>query len=309
MTLTLRYAARSDRGLIRTATRTPSTPGRGCSPSPTAWAAWPPVTSPATSSSARMAPLDEDVPGDALVDALRTAVEAANQQLRDTVDANPRHGGHGHHADRACCSPAARSAWCTSATRAPTCCATASSPRSPRTTRTSRCWSTRAGSAPEEAEQPPAAVAAHPGAGRPRRRPGVLGAPGARRRPLPALQRRPVRRGQRRDHRRDAARVRRPAASAPSGWSQLALRGGGPDNITVIVADVTDAGHRRGRPRSSAARPPATAGMATSADDSTAGGPGLGAAPQPRAAAPSRRRPGRRATTSRAPAGTRCARR
>src|SRR6266498_1670651 len=29
----------------------PSTPGRGCWPSPTAWAAWPPVTSPATSSS------------------------------------------------------------------------------------------------------------------------------------------------------------------------------------------------------------------------------------------------------------------
>src|SRR3954452_24130222 len=44
---------------------------------------------------AAMAPLDEDVPGDALVDALRHAVGAANQQLRDTVDANPHLEGMG----------------------------------------------------------------------------------------------------------------------------------------------------------------------------------------------------------------------
>ncbi|MBE1486208.1 protein phosphatase [Plantactinospora soyae] len=42
-----------------------------------------------------MAPLDEDVPGDALVDALRSAVDTANQQLRDTVDANPHLEGMG----------------------------------------------------------------------------------------------------------------------------------------------------------------------------------------------------------------------
>lgn len=42
-----------------------------------------------------MAPLDEDVPGDALVDALRSAVGTANQQLRDTVDANPQLEGMG----------------------------------------------------------------------------------------------------------------------------------------------------------------------------------------------------------------------
>ena len=45
----------------------------------------------------------------------------------------------------------------------------------------------------------------------------------------------------RRDDRGDRREYCRPARSAPSGWSQLALRGGGPDNITVIVADVTDA--------------------------------------------------------------------
>ena len=44
---------------------------------------------------AAMAPLDEDVPGDALVDALRHAVGTANQQLRDTVDANPHLEGMG----------------------------------------------------------------------------------------------------------------------------------------------------------------------------------------------------------------------
>jgi len=42
-----------------------------------------------------MAPLDEDVPGDALVDALRASVDTANQQLRDTVDANPHLEGMG----------------------------------------------------------------------------------------------------------------------------------------------------------------------------------------------------------------------
>jgi protein phosphatase len=44
---------------------------------------------------AAMAPLDEDVPGDALVDALRSAVETANQQLRDAVDNNPALEGMG----------------------------------------------------------------------------------------------------------------------------------------------------------------------------------------------------------------------
>ncbi len=44
---------------------------------------------------AAMAPLDEDVPGDSLVDALRSAVEIANQNLRDAVDANPALEGMG----------------------------------------------------------------------------------------------------------------------------------------------------------------------------------------------------------------------
>ena len=115
------------------------------------------------------------------------------------------------------------------------------------------------------------------------------------RRPLPDLQRRPLRRGQRRDHRRDAAGVRRPATSAPSGWSQLALRGGGPDNITVIVADVTDEDIVEAAPivGGAAAR---DRGMATSADDST---PAARASAAHHARAPAAAgRAGRRPTTT-----------
>ena len=117
-------------------------------------------------------------------------------------------------------------------------------------------------------EQPPAAVAAHPGAGRPRHRPGVLGPPGAARRPLPDLQRRPLRRGQRRDHRARPCASTPTRSSASSGWSQLALRGGGPDNITVIIADATDEDIVEATPivGGAAAR---DRGMATSADVST----------------------------------------
>jgi protein phosphatase len=42
-----------------------------------------------------MAPLDEDVPGGALLDSLRGVVDTANQELRDTVDANPAMEGMG----------------------------------------------------------------------------------------------------------------------------------------------------------------------------------------------------------------------
>ena len=104
MTLTLRYAARSDRGLIRDGNQDSVYAG------PRLLAVADGMGGMAAGDVASnivigaMAPLDEDVPGDALVDALRTAVETANQQLRDTVDANPATRGHGHHAHRACCS-------------------------------------------------------------------------------------------------------------------------------------------------------------------------------------------------------------
>src|SRR5918992_2284508 len=95
MTLTLRYAARSDRGLIRDGNQDSVYAG------PRLLAVADGMGGMAAGDVASnivigaIAPLDEDVPGDALVDALRHAVSAANQQLRATVDANPHLEGMG----------------------------------------------------------------------------------------------------------------------------------------------------------------------------------------------------------------------
>ncbi|MBU2670012.1 protein phosphatase 2C domain-containing protein [Actinoplanes bogorensis] len=95
MTLTLRYAAQSDRGLIRDLNQDSVYAGPRLLAVADGMGGMAAGDVASNIVIAAMAPLDEDVPGDALVDALRHAVGTANQQLRDTVDANPQLEGMG----------------------------------------------------------------------------------------------------------------------------------------------------------------------------------------------------------------------
>jgi serine/threonine protein phosphatase PrpC len=95
MTLTLRYAAQSDRGLIRDGNQDSVYAGPRLLAVADGMGGMAAGDVASNIVIAAIAPLDEDVPGDALVDALRNAVGTANQQLRDTVDANPHLEGMG----------------------------------------------------------------------------------------------------------------------------------------------------------------------------------------------------------------------
>ncbi|MEV6342116.1 PP2C family serine/threonine-protein phosphatase [Actinoplanes sp. NPDC051851] len=95
MTLTLRYAAQCDRGLIRDLNQDSVYAGPRLLAVADGMGGMAAGDVASNIVIAAMAPLDDDVPGDALVDALRHAVGTANQQLRDTVDANPQLEGMG----------------------------------------------------------------------------------------------------------------------------------------------------------------------------------------------------------------------
>ncbi len=95
MTITLRYAARSDRGLVRDGNQDSVYAGPRLLAVADGMGGMAAGDVASNIVIAAMAPLDEDVPGDAVIDALRSSVEAANQQLRAAVEANPQMEGMG----------------------------------------------------------------------------------------------------------------------------------------------------------------------------------------------------------------------
>ena len=95
MNLTLRYAARSDRGLVRDGNQDSVYAGPRLLAVADGMGGMAAGDVASSVVIAAMAPLDEDVPGGAILDALRASVEVANQQLRDTVEVNPQLEGMG----------------------------------------------------------------------------------------------------------------------------------------------------------------------------------------------------------------------
>ncbi|MBT8224951.1 MAG: protein phosphatase [Dactylosporangium sp.] len=95
MTLTLRYAARSDRGLIRGGNQDSVYAGPRLLAVADGMGGMAAGDVASNIVIACMAPLDEDVSDGAMIDALRNAVDLANQQIRYTVDANPAMEGMG----------------------------------------------------------------------------------------------------------------------------------------------------------------------------------------------------------------------
>jgi protein phosphatase len=95
MSLTLRFAARSDRGLIREGNEDSVYAGPRLLAVADGMGGMAAGEVASNIVVAALAPLDEDVTGADLVDALKDSIAAANQQLRDAVEDNPALEGMG----------------------------------------------------------------------------------------------------------------------------------------------------------------------------------------------------------------------
>jgi protein phosphatase len=95
MTLTMRYAARSDRGLIRHGNQDSVYAGPRLIAVADGMGGMAAGDVASNIVIAALAHLDEDVPSSAPLDSLRNAVELANQQIRDAVEQNPAMEGMG----------------------------------------------------------------------------------------------------------------------------------------------------------------------------------------------------------------------
>ncbi|MCW2567901.1 MAG: protein phosphatase [Mycobacterium sp.] len=95
MSLTLRFAARSDRGLIREGNEDSVYAGPRLLAVADGMGGMAAGEVASNIVVAALAPLDEDVPGSDLIDALKESISAANQQLRDAVEDNPALEGMG----------------------------------------------------------------------------------------------------------------------------------------------------------------------------------------------------------------------
>jgi protein phosphatase len=95
MSLTLRYAARSDRGLIREGNEDSVYAGPRLLAVADGMGGMAAGEVASNIVVAALAPLDEDAPGSDLVDALKASISTANQQLRDAVEENPALEGMG----------------------------------------------------------------------------------------------------------------------------------------------------------------------------------------------------------------------
>jgi protein phosphatase len=95
MSLTLRFAARSDRGLIREGNEDSVYAGPRLLAVADGMGGMAAGEVASNIVVAALAPLDEDVSGSDLIDALKESISAANQQLRDAVEDNPALEGMG----------------------------------------------------------------------------------------------------------------------------------------------------------------------------------------------------------------------